>query len=489
MVFCAALPLFLLGLLLPEAHAAVNWAELLDQSGGNSVRFGAGLDGKEPFRRNFEESFAPASTVKLFTAGAVLAALGPQYRYPTTLSWEEPETGVATDLTLTGTGDPSWGMPQFGENHSTRVNLIAEGLKNAGVHTVRGELEALSADPRWDSVSVPAGWKEDDSFSCGGALALGFNVNLNCVTYSVTAPARGAWALPGITAQVSLNIKPGNATSLTIKLVKGVNRPGFLISGTLKNGDTRSWTLPVFETRGWVKALMKQALLDKGIRLLPEKTQRKKSMGGERSLVFYSPPLSELLKPFLKNSVNFLGDALIKTLAADPGASAGGDLLLPGLEAMKSYLLRIGMPRDFLLHDGSGLSRISRCSPQMLLEFLGYQRRESFFPVFLEALAVAAVDGTLRNRMGGTAAASRLRGKTGTLDGVYNLAGYVPDGKESVPFVMLTRTTADKAAIARNAEDRVGARLAALHKSRGEEDTAQIQPYPYVPEQAGMDDQ
>jgi len=478
---------FLIAAFLPVfAQANVNWNEILNQDAGATVYFGAGHKGLAPFRRNFEVPMAPASTSKVFTAGALLAARGKNFRYPTILRWRESSPGVADELTLIGSGDPSWGMPQFGEKLRTRIDQIAEALKNAGVRIVRGELILVSADPRWESFIIPRGWKEQDTLSCGGSLAFGFNLNLNCATFRLLNPGKGAWLEQGLSSPVELRVKEGNKTGLIVRLVKNARGPRFVISGTLKKGETRSFTLPVFDPSSWAKALFRQALVEKGIRLAEEIPENER--GVEKELTFYSRPLSELLKPFLKNSVNFLGDAFLKSLAMNH-AGVASDLLNPGLLLLTNYLNRLGLPRDFVIHDGSGLSRNSRVSPKILLEFLEHLQREPYFPTILEALAVAGIDGTLRNRMKGSAAVATLRGKTGTLDGVYNLAGYVPWGRDHVPFVMLSRTTSDKSAIARKAEDRVGIRLALLHKPANEPLATTIEPFPYVPEQAGMDDQ
>jgi serine-type D-Ala-D-Ala carboxypeptidase/endopeptidase (penicillin-binding protein 4) len=484
------------------AFAAVNWNALLDQDGASAVRFGVALGGEQPFGRNIDEAFAPASTSKIFTAGAILSLLGKDYRYPTVLRWREEEPGVAKSLTLTGSGDPSWGMPQFGENLRTRVDSIAAALKAAGVRTVQGEPKVDSADPRWRTLRIPAGWKIDDTLGCGGALAFGFNLKMNCATYRVRSATQGAWIEEGLVFPVKLAVSSGGSTSLSVRLETEPAR--FVISGTLKKGETPSFTLPIFEPESWVRNLFRRALLDQGIRVVvataSEETPtmdelvaaRRWDPRSRKELVFHSPPLSELLKPFLKNSVNFLGDAFLKSLAQGQDWASSDDLLTPGLGALRDYLWQLGLPRDFTLHDGSGLSRTSRTSPRMLLEFLERVRREPYFPTLLQALAVAGVDGTLRNRMKSTAAAGRLRGKTGTLNGVYNLAGYVPSGGDHVPFVLFSRTTSDKSSITRRAEDRVGARLAAIHASLMVDAADMLEldePYPYYPEQAGMDDQ
>jgi D-alanyl-D-alanine carboxypeptidase/D-alanyl-D-alanine-endopeptidase (penicillin-binding protein 4) len=75
--------------------------------------------------------------------------------------------------------------------------------------------------------------------------------------------------------------------------------------------------------------------------------------------------------------------------------------------------------------DGSGLSSGNRASPREVVGLLdGMLGRPEYAAAFQSSLPLAARQGTLDNRMGGTAAAGRCRAKTGTLDGVSTLSGY-----------------------------------------------------------------
>jgi D-alanyl-D-alanine carboxypeptidase/D-alanyl-D-alanine-endopeptidase (penicillin-binding protein 4) len=82
-------------------------------------------------------------------------------------------------------------------------------------------------------------------------------------------------------------------------------------------------------------------------------------------------------------------------------------------------------PNGFSIRDGSGLSRHNVVSPETLVKVLDAMRKHEHFAVFHDALPVAGVDGTLRNRMRGTPAERKVQAKTGTLDMVRSLSGYV----------------------------------------------------------------
>jgi D-alanyl-D-alanine carboxypeptidase/D-alanyl-D-alanine-endopeptidase (penicillin-binding protein 4) len=97
-----------------------------------------------------------------------------------------------------------------------------------------------------------------------------------------------------------------------------------------------------------------------------------------------------------------------------------------GVALMQEFLSRIGVRKgDVLLEEGSGLSRRDVITPEATVALLSYMSRSRWAEVYRNALPVAGVDGTLQNRMKGTAAAGNVRAKTGTLRYVYTLAGYV----------------------------------------------------------------
>ncbi|HEY8280061.1 MAG TPA: D-alanyl-D-alanine carboxypeptidase/D-alanyl-D-alanine-endopeptidase [Bdellovibrionota bacterium] len=468
-------------LLLPLSASATDWQALLDQNDGARVHFGVALGGADSYERNSDEAFAPASNSKLFTAGALLEALGADYRYPTKLRWTEPSPGTAAGLTIIGAGDPSWGLSELGEGLTDRLTTIAQRLKESGIHTVEGAPRAVAADARWNKIEIPEGWKSDDTSSCMGALGQAFNLNVNCSTYKVNNARSGSWQGAGISFPVVLRLREGSSTSVSARLASLEGSWAYLVEGSFRTGGAPvSLSLPVYDTKPWVAALFQRALEAKGIRIQPAR-----EAGGEsKELVFHSAPLSTLLKPFLKNSINVMGDSFLKTLGSR--TEGGASLLQNGLAAMKSFLLRKGAAPGFVLNDGSGLSRTSRVTPASMFRVLQNMRGEKYFPALWGALPIAGVDGTLSNRMKGTPAAGVLRAKTGTLNGVYNLAGYVPTGNGYLPFVILTRTSPELRGAARAAEDRVGARLAGIH---GVPVAGSEEPFPYVPEHAGLDAQ
>lgn len=447
--------------------ASVSWSDIIESDGGSLVDFGVEIQGPSPFERETTTVFNPASNTKLFTSTAALKELGPDYRFETRLEWQRTVSSDPSRITgvrLIGSGDPSWGMAELGESLTDRFKWFADALWNRGVRQISGDVALIASDPRWDELRYPPGWLAEDFTACYGALAQAFNLGLNCGTFVVTSPDSGTWTDAGISIPVTLRISYGAHTGLTVEPVMDGNGPtlGFVVSGTWSRLSRHfALQLPIHDARTWVHAMLRAAIRSRGITFSSQRVTRPDPQ--VLSASYFSPPLNLILKPFMKESINTIADALFKKMGELDGP-AGGDLLDAGREVMRAYVSTSQVD----LYDGSGVSHSDTVTPAAILSLLETLPERSDFQDLWESLPIAGVDGTLKDRMIGTAAQGVLRAKTGTLEGVYNLSGYVPiknaDGTNSgyVPFVLLSRTDPENEKIARDAEDRVGAALTEL---------------------------
>ena len=93
---------------------------------------------------------------------------------------------------------------------------------------------------------------------------------------------------------------------------------------------------------------------------------------------------------------------------------------------MKAFLKTAGIrPEALVLDDGSGLSRNDMITAEASVQLLTFMSKHRYANIFRDALPIAGVDGTLRNRMRGTPAENNLRAKTGSLSSAASLAGYL----------------------------------------------------------------
>lgn len=452
------------------AHASTVWNPIFDSK---SIFFGVDLQDPQTYQRNASDPMVPASNAKVLVAGEFLKLLGKDFQYQTEVQILKSSAERAS-LVIIGEGDPSWGMTEFG-SAGRQLDLLADAIVERGIKEIAGPIQLISKYPELDSVSFPKGWKTSDFLGCGGSLAQSFNYDINCATLEVSSPSKFRWVGSENPTPVILELKPGKTTSVSVELLQQPYR--YVVKGSWKAGSAKKlFYLPIYDTKPWIQKVIEQKLLDKEIRMV---NVRENPVERE-VLIFKSPPASELLKPFLKNSVNFLGDAFVKSIGVASSVTSPSGALEAGLVALLNRLSSLLGPVE--LYDGSGLTRIAKIKASQMFRYLENMKEQQAFDAFLEAMAVAGIDGTLKNRMKGTPAQGNVRGKTGTLDGVYNLSGYVPYERSWIPFVFFTRTTTSQATQARSTLDKAGSTLANRLGNQGKSD---IPIYPYRERNSG----
>ncbi|WEO96137.1 D-alanyl-D-alanine carboxypeptidase/D-alanyl-D-alanine-endopeptidase [Streptomyces sp. FXJ1.172] len=172
-----------------------------------------------------------------------------------------------------------------------------------------------------------------------------------------------------------------------------------------------------------------------------------------------SPPLSDIVERMLTNSDNDIAETLARQTALASGRPGSFD---GGAEAISARLTKLGLPMTGAsFHDGSGLNRDDRLTPDLLTGLLataGDPIRPGLRPV-LTGLPVAGFTGTLTSRYA-DGAAGVVRAKTGTLTGVNTLAGTVVDADgRLLAFAFMASGTADPQA-AQAALDKAASALA-----------------------------
>jgi D-alanyl-D-alanine carboxypeptidase/D-alanyl-D-alanine-endopeptidase (penicillin-binding protein 4) len=144
-----------------------------------------------------------------------------------------------------------------------------------------------------------------------------------------------------------------------------------------------------------------------------------------------------LIRRVNKNSDNEWAERVLEAAGAETyGGSAN---TAKGVRALRDALTDLGVPSSgYSPANGSGLGHQNRVAPSTMADLL----RKLYFdprvgPDLLQSLSVGGVDGTTRNRFRGSAAAERVRAKTGTLNGVSCLSGYVGDQSDLVVFSIM----------------------------------------------------
>lgn len=411
----------------------------------------------------------PASVMKIVTLATAAARLGWDY------SFETQVMGVGAidfgfldgDLLLVGSGDPSlddW------DGQATRLfQEWADRLKRQGVSIVGGRI--IGDDSAFDDQRWGTGWAWDDlgaSYATGvGAL----QINQNTVRLEVrpsdtvgqpaavsTIPASATLTLGGTVTTG----EPGSAPSVTARREPG--SPALDIRGTVPaNGPAFFLNVSVDNPTQYFVDLLRRALIQSGIEIRGEAVDADTLLSPLRPedavlLISYrSPPLATLAETMMRTSQNTYAESMLRVIGTPEGTAEAGRRAVG--ETLAQW--NIDAAALFVV-DGSGLSRYNLATAESIVQVLDrvYDDPALRGP-FMAALPTAGIDGTLAERMKGTAAEGNVRAKTGSFSNARSIAGYVTtaDG-EPLAFSLLSNNFGIPASTIEQAADAIIGRLA-----------------------------
>lgn len=428
-------------------------------------------DGTVVFARNADELLNPASNVKLYTAAAALARLGPDYRFETEfLTDSDFRDGKAKTLYVRGKADPSL--------TTERLFGIVSDLQHAGLKELTGD---VVLDETWlDEERNPPGYDQEVGDRAYLAPTGALSLNWNAIgVYMRPGSAVGSPAVveldpPSDYFTVESSLLTGSKTqrrfTVTSELEKDKVRQKVVVSGWVPQ-DKGAWSVwkKVDQPALYFGHTLRALLAQRGFKLKGKVRVDKVPPGAKMLFVAQSDSLDIVLKKLNKNSSNFVAEQIIKTLGAEAGGGPGSTAR--GIEVVEDYLEKeVGLRRGtYVMKNGSGLNdtnRFSAAQTNRLLEVM--HERFAWAPEYFSSLGIAGKDGTIRYRFEGSEAVGRLRAKTGTLENVSALSGYVQAvGGERFVFSVLVNDFPGRASTVVQHIDALGATVASLGSEKG----------------------
>lgn len=406
------------------------------------------LDAAQPvLRHQAAAPMNPASLMKLLTTLAALEILGPAYTWRTDALAPGPlENGVlAGDLYLRGSGDPKFTYD--------RLWLLLRELRARGLREIRGDL-ILDG-----SAFTPT---EHDPSAFDGKPLRPYNVGPDALLFNF--------------ATVHLTLWPDEKNGGAIQ-VRGAPLPaGFEIINRLQASDAAqcgdwrerleakltpgqvilSGAFPrVCGEQRWNLAGLTNAHLLHGVF-----TQLWRELGGQfagqvktgvvptsasQLASSESPTLGELVRDINKYSNNVMARQVFLKVGA--GETAAAERAMQHWLAQKS----LDFP-ELVMDNGAGLSRRGRISADHLAQLLSAGWHSPFMPEYLASLPIAAIDGTLKKKLNGHGVAGQAHLKTGSLEGVRGIAGYLTD-RNGRRYLLVCMVNHPKASAAQPAFD------------------------------------
>ncbi len=308
-----------------------------------------------------------ASNMKLFTTATALSRLDPDSRIATKVfSDGQLDSGgvLHGSLYLQGGGDPALGTPTFYNAYlaglGTNLYSLVPQIRAAGIRSISGRL--YGDDSVFDRLRGVADSGYATSSYIGPLSGLAFNSGFS-----------------GSTSSSGFSSDP--AKLATSKLARALSAAGVAVPSQVALAVTP-----------------------------PD---------AEQVAVVRSPALTRIVDTTDVYSDNFFAEMLIKLLGARLG---GAGTTAAGAAVVERFAREKGSGVHAV--DGSGLTRSNRASPRQVVNLLLAMRDDPAGEDFVQDLALAGQEGTVDDRMHGTAAYGRCRTKTGTITSVSNLSGY-----------------------------------------------------------------
>ncbi|MET0919529.1 MAG: D-alanyl-D-alanine carboxypeptidase/D-alanyl-D-alanine-endopeptidase [Burkholderiales bacterium] len=379
-----------------------------------------------------DRAMNPASTMKLLTTYAGLEILGPAFTWKTEV-WADGvlHGNVLTgNLVLKGSGDPKLTIENFW--------LLLRELRSRGLKEIRGDL-VLDRRTFAHQETDPARFDGDPTraYNVGpDALLVNFKAlrilllpdpDTHTVKLLVDPPLRNVQVENRITVTTG---HCGDWRTLVGPQLQDDGRTARVsFRGTFAvSCGVRSFYLSALRHSPYTGTLFLHLWEELGGTI--SGTVRDGTTGPTARLLhtWESPPLAEVVRDINKFSNNVMAQQLFLTIgveASGPPATYEKSSL-----AIREWLGRKGLAfPELVLENGSGLSRLERISARHLGELLTSAYRSPVMPELMASLPLVAVDGTMRKRLKEAGVAGQAHIKTGSLDGVKSIAGYVLDAK------------------------------------------------------------
>jgi serine-type D-Ala-D-Ala carboxypeptidase/endopeptidase (penicillin-binding protein 4) len=442
-----AATLILVLLFLPFSAAADQLPASLSQSlkrvGLNELHVGIfvqEVNSKNPvLAYGANRPFNPASTMKLLTTYAGLELLGPAYSWKTEFYANGAiENGILNgDLIIKGYGNPKLTLENFW--------LLLRELKLRGVHEIRGDLvldpgyfKAANDDPAYfdNEPYRPYNVAPYALLLNYKSIRLQFIPDFEKKNVVVTADPKPMQL--EVVNKLTLVDKPcGDWQAKDVADIQATSQAArIVLSGTYPSDcGEQSWYVALFSHQQYVYSVFKELWQELGGTL--KGAVREAETPAEAQLIFSgeSVTLGEAVRDINKWSNNVMARQLFLTIGADAAQSSA--TTEQSAQVIKQWLAQKDLLfPELVLENGAGLSRSERISAKHFGMLLIRAYQSPLMPELIASLPLIAVDGTMKKRLNGEDVSGRGHIKTGSLEGVRAIAGYVLDHKGRMMVVV-----------------------------------------------------
>lgn len=386
---------------------------------------------------NADSAMNPASVMKLLTTYAGLELLGPAYTWPTMLyaNGKINEGVLNGDLVIKGYGDPKLDLENFW--------LLIHRLRQTGLHEIKGDL--ILDHTHYDIPNGDPGEFDGQPYRTYNVLPEALLINYRTSTIHLfPQPEKNSVRavvdpLPeSLQLQNNLKLTQGVCGDwrnlLTIEVIadkEDRNHFAVVLNGSFsRQCGKQSYLLSLHDSTIYTRDLFKRLWAQQGGSFHGDVVMGQVPQGLTPLKIYQSPPLADIIRGINKFSNNIAARQLYLTLGVADAVKQNNSpaTLAKSDAAIRKWLAtkQLNFP-ELVVENGSGLSRKEQISARHMGQLLLAAFKSPVMPEFISSLPIAAMDGTLRNRFADTPVKGLAHMKTGTLDKVRALAGYLLD--------------------------------------------------------------
>jgi len=385
------------------------------------------VDTGEPVLRWLENAPRnPASTIKLLTTLVALDVLGPAYRWKTDVYAQGEMQGdrLQGDLLIKGHGDPFL--------VTERVWQLLRDIRFAGVREIDGAL--LIDDSYFDVGDYDPSAFDKQPLRAYNVAPNALLMNFKVVRYwfepdheSESVNVRLEPALENLSIENRLNLAPGRCRGFQRGITVGSNERVDVVtfSGKFPNGCKRyAMDRTALSHNQFAYGLFRLLWQESGGTFDGGWNNVTVQPDAEPIVSFESPPLSEMIARVNKHSNNVMARQLLYTLAAEVNGQPGTED--SGRQVIANWLTENDLESCKLaIENGAGLSRNARITASDMGSLLTFAWRQPYMPEYVASMSISGLDGTLMRRFGNTELIGKAHLKTGSMDNVTAIAGYL----------------------------------------------------------------
>lgn len=424
------------------------------------------------YSKNTNETIVPASNMKLFSTFNAFKTYGKDYQVKTTVytDAEEIKDGeINGNLYIVGKGDALLSVSD--------IDFIVEQISNLGITHINGNIyadgsyydyqqnrmaysgdrdmvepmplvSALSLERNTATVRISSGSKKGSGIKVqiipeSDAFKVAVNANISepkpvkkekkASKPKKQSKKKKSKGYGGALVSKKRNKSECRASSVRVSSkLSDDGKQIFYINGSLGPNRVVTYYQHILNPNFAVAGALKVRLINNGIKISGTIGEKELPEGNiPRFLAVVAHPMKSIIKIVNKESDNYLAENIFKMVGAsvrnnNSTAVNTRELIAKVLDSIAVQLnITAPSPNIRRYNDGSGLSRNNQVMVNDIINMLVYAYNADFGQSFAETLSIAGVDGTLRKRMKNTLAFNNLIGKTGTLNNVSALSGYV----------------------------------------------------------------